>query len=138
MKCPSCTNMLLESKMGIYRIFSCENCHGIWVAGTQIKQMLRDNGIPPSMNALPVVGEGGLVHQSNRQCSSCANVELGVYSVKGVEVDICKQCNGVFFDRNELQLLFPKDGRVSGKDIAEYTALEIVFQGIVALFKGVC
>lgn len=40
-------------------------------------------------------------------CPKCGH-SMGVMDLKGVQVDICSHCEGLFFDRGELEILVTK------------------------------
>jgi len=119
----------------MYEVFSCDNCNGVWVPGNQIERILREHSMPLSMNALPVLKEGGVEFDTKRLCSKHREIELKAYSIKGVEIDICNECNGVFFDKNEFEEVFRNQEKSTSKKVVEYSALEIVFQMFIGLFK---
>jgi len=133
--CPSCESSLIENEIQTYTVFSCDNCNGIWVPGSQIKRILREQSMPPSMNAIPVLSEGGDEYETKRLCSKHRDIKLKAHSVRGVEIDICNECNGVFFDKNEFEEVFRSQEKSTSTKVAEYTALEIVFQMFLGIFR---
>ena len=44
----------------------------------------------------------------DRLCPNCEDTKLFVLKTRGVEIDFCGNCNGVFFDKDELQSLIPE------------------------------
>lgn len=135
MNCPNCESRLKENKIQMYEVFSCDNCNGVWVPGNQIERILREHSMPPSMNALPVLKEGGAEFDTKRLCSKHRKIKLKAYSIKGVEIDICNECNGVFFDKNKFEEVFRSQEKSTSTKVVEYSALEIVFQIFMGLFK---
>ncbi len=40
-----------------------------------------------------------------RKCPTCSNSNLHIFKLEEIELDVCKSCNGVFFDDGELEQL---------------------------------
>lgn len=90
----------------------------------------------PSMDSIPVMNEGGGIPNTKRKCPTCQNSTLIAHSVRGTEIDICKTCQGVYFDKNEFEEVFRGQDKSTSTQVAEYTALELVFQAFLALLKS--
>jgi len=90
MNCPNCKNDLIENHVDVYKVFSCETCSGLWVSGAQIKRVLREKGMPPSMNATPVMFEGGARPETKRDCPTCLGSELTAIALKVLKLTFVK------------------------------------------------
>lgn len=97
--CPNCKDKPLEQAQfeGCPdSVLACQSCDGIWLAYGTLKKVLGEKEINLSIprGARP----------DNRFCPCCGK-ELYTfrYPLTFVMVDMCKGCQGVWLDRNELQ-----------------------------------
>jgi Zn-finger nucleic acid-binding protein len=137
MNCSKCNGVLIESQRGPYTCKFCEECEGIWIPGNEISKILRSETSVESFEGIPVFSEGENQSLKNGNCPNCINTKLNVRSIKGVELDVCDTCNGIFFDKNELNNIFTKGlGSSLRSDELAYGSVEAAIQTFVALFKG--
>ena len=108
--CPVChvalSQMLLEKKLPAYR---CPRCEGIWIASNEYLAWLRsqpasmvDDIMIDDVLPLPVV--------DNRQailCPECGHFlrRFKIWPDITFHVERCGGCNGIWFDRNEWDVL---------------------------------
>jgi len=113
-KCPVCAvklnRILLEQNLPAY---SCTSCDGIWISsneylswltpqrGMAIEGIDLDGDIP-----LPVVD-----HRKALLCPDCGHIlrRFKIWPAIEFHLDRCGGCNGIWFDRNEWQVLKAKD-----------------------------
>lgn len=50
------------------------------------------------------------------KCPVCKDVTLLMSEKKGVEIDYCPECRGIWLDRGELEKLIEKENEVIGHD----------------------
>ena len=92
--------------LGDVAVDECRFCDGLWL----------DREDPEKLSKLDVLGKHLLQpmtfddskkrqHEGERLCPRCTLV-LDVHSFRGVDLDICSGCRGMFLDRWELQELF--------------------------------
>jgi Zn-finger nucleic acid-binding protein len=84
----------------------CGRCQGWWL----LPEAMSERGARLAAD-LVVVGS-----TNPRSCPSCA-LPMSTYRSPRVEIDACDQCQGVFLDRGELELL--QDRRPSVKRVVE-------------------
>ena len=106
--------------------------------GGEISRLLRERPAPRLRDGFTVCLPGTKSPIQERECPECETVKLSATSVRGVEIDHCPRCRGIFFDRNELKALYPHGiGEVAkGNEAAEIFALDAVLQVIAALLSG--
>lgn len=137
MHCPKCNGELNESQQGLYTCRLCNNCEGIWVSGKEINKILRNETTVESFEGISVFLAGEKEPLKNGSCPKCIGENLSVRSVMGVELDICDKCNGIYFDKNELNNIFTKGlGNPSLSDEIVYGSVEAAIQVFVSLIKG--
>lgn len=105
MICPKCKASMRSicSKKRDVVIEQCEQCHGYWLDQNEIFKFVKDK------QKLEKFHFNGLdnIQATTLQCPRCddAKLETGTIPNFGHEVEHCKQCHGLFFDRGELHAL---------------------------------
>ena len=103
MKCPR-DNQPLNRQIS-ERMFGdgCNQCNGIFLTGkkahayqTNLEKQLHDNSVKDDLS-----GDSILL------CPDC-NTHMNVTYVDKIEIDICKKCLGVWFDKTEAQAIIQK------------------------------
>ena len=103
MRCPR-DNHQLNRKIS-ERVFGdgCNECDGIFLPGKKIQayqynieKQLLENTVQPDSS-----------HDSKLLCPDC-NTNMNVTFVDNIEIDICKKCLGVWFDKSEAQTIIKK------------------------------
>jgi Zn-finger nucleic acid-binding protein len=113
MMCPVCLEVelgqvMLDLGLPAYR---CGRCEGTWISSTEYWEWLEHHG-----ETLPERAAGDIllaVHDSQRAkiCPDCGHI-LGRYKVwPDIEfhLDRCAHCNGVWFDKNEWDVLVARN-----------------------------
>ncbi len=113
MKCPICKEVfvyhsLLESQLPAYQ---CPKCEGIWISSNEYLRWLRtqpaalpektgDNANVPTCETAQV-----------KLCPSCGHFLIRYRVLPHVEfyLDRCGHCNGVWFDKNEWDVLVERN-----------------------------
>src|SRR3954470_1398508 len=99
MKCPGCTDDMVETDIHSIVIDRCPNCGGISL----------DKGESEMIDALGLgaVIEGGVqrAHENRETTAHCYECKQDMVALTGagdVEYDWCSKCERLFFDRGEL------------------------------------
>lgn len=97
--CPHDAVPLIELRHKAVIIRRCPRCGGVWVPSETVVAVL--GSIPKSVRRL------------TRATRSCPDdyTPLSVLKHKGVAIDLCQSCGGVWLDRGELDQLLRKKSR---------------------------
>jgi len=103
MRCPR-DNQLLNRKMS-ERLFGngCRKCDGIFLAGK--KSFAYQNKIDKQLKEHTI--QNFKIPESQLHCPDCNNI-MRVTMVDNIEIDICAQCLGVWFDKSEAHAVIKK------------------------------
>lgn len=101
--CPVEGSALVRHTHGKLAIDACPQCRGLWFSGSVIDR-LRDH---PGFTALRdgISTPSGAHRVEDRRCPACPASRLSSVRVRGVELDRCGECGGVWFDPGELELI---------------------------------
>ncbi len=107
MKCPACSNTLIEKTVGNITVDICQGgCGGIWFDQFELKKLDEPHESEGEELLLIEVDENVQVdHNERRHCPKCESTLMlrHFYSVKReVEVDECQTCAGYWLDSGEL------------------------------------
>lgn len=129
--CPVCTGIKMKKvhvgRGGELTLDHCDRCGGIWFEAGEVQQ-LRTFARAELLDRLPTQEGvsratcpacGALVSRSDPACTACGRVQrldcpacgrgLRSSTVHGVELDACRSCRGVWFDRHELALIWDRE-----------------------------
>ncbi len=103
MRCPR-DNQQLNRKFS-ERVFGdgCNECGGIFLTGKKIQAYHYNIEKQLNDNTVKHVDSG----DSKLLCPDC-NTNMNVTFIENIEIDICKKCLGVWFDKTEAQALIKK------------------------------
>lgn len=103
--CPACSNNLTEVRHGNVLLDECPVCQGIWLDKGELEALAdKTHELPArllkprSKTALRVRPEG------TRPCPRCSRLLQGQL-VRGVRLDLCPDCRGLWLDQGELNQL---------------------------------
>jgi Zn-finger nucleic acid-binding protein len=88
--CPHHSTSLVERHVGKLRVWHCAGCSGLWLPA---------GAFHASVGHVSVTGRG---RPSRLSCPADGQT-LTAVSHRGIEVDVCGHCGGVWFDHGELQ-----------------------------------
>lgn len=132
MNCPACLEKMQRIKKRAIESYSCIFCEGIWVAGESVEKLLKIEDAGISINGLQEECKSS--DTSKRTCYDCEGEILKKICIRAVDIDICKNCCGIFFDKGELMKVLPKSQRHSGYRVGPILAGEGLFWIIVSFF----
>jgi Zn-finger nucleic acid-binding protein len=85
----------------------CRHCYGTWLSGKSLNAILThydsDSSIEEIFDEIMELE----FRDSERHCPACKNMPLMEVDIDDVELDYCTACKGLFFDRGELEAVFP-------------------------------
>jgi Zn-finger nucleic acid-binding protein len=108
--CPVCLREMQAIMCFDIELDQCRYCGGTWLDGGELEKLSKVRNVPKRF-ILPLAYDVTLkkVPEGDRTCPRCETI-MKVFQSKGAFIDLCTQCQGIWFDRYEL-------GRVLGKDV---------------------
>lgn len=120
MICPKCKTSLRPTRVAEGSLWKCEVCSGIAVNMAVLRQYLKDDTARKLW--LEAITASTL---SNRKCPCCVQM-LKEFTVsrdnRRIHLDLCKTCQLMWFDRNELEA-FPRIEKLHSPDMDENLAI---------------
>ncbi len=113
MTCPACssfmrTQILNDAAEKEYLIDYCTGCAGIWLDQGELQKIIEaENNVPLKILNLPPYKDGSdRIPEGARKCPRCSTL-MEVKQMKGITIDMCPGCAGIWLDKSELyDLLF--------------------------------
>ncbi|MGE0489906.1 MAG: zf-TFIIB domain-containing protein [Vulcanimicrobiota bacterium] len=107
--CPACeTNSLtaLTDPTTGLEIDSCADCHGLWFDGNELSQLFPSRTLHHRLTS----GEASLPPSQDEQQRPCPRCRQAMEktAVADLSLDVCRLCQGIWFDRGELSALLDK------------------------------
>lgn len=100
--CPGCRSPLKSQKVGKVEVDLCPSCAGLWLDRHELKALARMRTLPGwLLEPVSASSDRPLIPEGERRCPRCEAL-LQVADNKGVHIDLCRSCEGVYFDRGEL------------------------------------
>jgi Zn-finger nucleic acid-binding protein len=104
MECPKCNTELVSSSLCGVRIDVCPGCGGSWFDRNELRQAR--NQVDPDLAWMEfnLWKKTDAFHVTNNsvKCPSCGEVMAAVgYADTGVIVDYCRECGGIWLDKDE-------------------------------------
>ncbi|MEW6280865.1 MAG: DUF5685 family protein [Candidatus Eremiobacterota bacterium] len=103
MTCPSCGAGLKARPAGPVDVDVCTACGGVWLDRDELRTLARRR-VPDWLTKVVEPTATAFVPEGQRQCPRCSR-RLTVADSRGVHVDLCQACQGVWLDRGELNRL---------------------------------
>lgn len=120
MNCPKCKTSLSPTRVAEGSLWKCEVCSGIAANMAVLRQYLKDDTARKLW--LEAITVSTL---SNRKCPCCVQM-LKEFTVsrdnRRIHLDLCKTCQLMWFDRNELEA-FPRIEKLHSPDMDENLAI---------------
>jgi Zn-finger nucleic acid-binding protein len=109
MNCPRCTVALEWKQCKGTGVNCCPECQGLWLDHSALN-MARQAG------EADLPEDSGTLHVSKVSAISCPNDGAGLHTFthRGVEVDACLECKGLWLDKGEWEKLAKASGSSTG------------------------
>lgn len=92
---------------GDITVNSCSGCAGTWVPGSSMHLLLNKyDDISDIEEAFEEILDPEF-DPGTRPCPQCRHRVLKAVEIDDTEVNFCTRCKGLFFDRGELEAVFP-------------------------------
>lgn len=101
--CPACGSELVDDFVGVCSIDECRRCRGMWLDKGEL-EALTSRPLPARFLKPHVPNAAPLRPEGTRPCPHCAEI-MQVNRIKGVNVDVCPTCQGIWLDQGELNKL---------------------------------
>jgi len=100
--CPNCGASLRQRTVSSFHVEECPRCDGLWF-DDQVPEKLVCSVASPQFFFEPVAFEADReTPEGELKCPRC-QVTMDVFEVRGVPVDVCMNCRGLWLDRHELR-----------------------------------
>jgi uncharacterized protein len=106
MKCPSCSKELIKRKLEKCDVAMCDSCLGFWIDSFSFENL---KNVEDPFRDLQKVDIWSNIKKhslslSTKKCPTCKNsMFLSQYGDSKVILDICVHCQGIWFDRDEME-----------------------------------
>lgn len=98
--CPKCRNEMLEDASST-EVFHCLRCEGVWLRKGQLEAFLRVSAAARGV-VLDAVGmTESPANPTTIRCPDCSVRYLEAVHYRGVEIERCPSCRGVYADADE-------------------------------------
>ena len=142
-KCPIDSAVLVDSSRASVCVFvqddydfhECPYCRGIWIPQHVLERMLSDHALrnvstlsgfqkrQDDERTFDIRG-----HVKGNLCCPSDGERLFIIKHKGIELDLCGDCGGMWLDRGELDKLKSlSDGKGSGSEGSDYNLVDLLF-----------
>jgi Zn-finger nucleic acid-binding protein len=129
-------------------IKECDNCEGVWLSGISLSRIVKTQRSKINIEKLVKYSKENHNLSEHRNCPKCNTTPLNVVKVRGVELDFCENCYGVYFDKGEIIWAIPnikkpnssrnyqtkKSGAI-GNEIGGIVAFDVLLAVIAGLFS---
>jgi len=105
----------------------CPECCGVWLDSGELEMMEKGAGLEKA--AIMQQARKELLHDSERLatvvgfCPKCEKTKLHQVKKRGVEMDVCSHCGGIFFDEGELEQM------LEGKPQSFFASILVLIKG---------
>ena len=107
--CPACDveslTALTDPATGL-EIDSCTECHGLWFDGNELSRLFPSRSLHHRLTS----GEASppsVEDEKQRDCPRCRH-SMEKIALQDLALDVCRSCQGIWFDRGELAALLEK------------------------------
>lgn len=117
--CPICRQPLLQRRVADMYVDGCNDCGGVWFDQDELTALARND--PGAMNIVDEQFRNPLETASppeaTRRCPVCsiALEEQELRHARGIKVDGCRRCKGIWLDDGELSALHDVLRRILAK-----------------------
>ena len=134
MKCPKCSNDFLATEVDGYPVRSCSGCGGIWFNASELAEFARRNA-GQSQTSAPKLEPQSRPVPTDLECPACDIGYLEQIDVRGVRLDRCSECRGLYVDLGELEEIAGPISPSSGgfDDFMKVIAATVALTGLGAV-----
>lgn len=106
MHCYRCHGEMRKTDREQVLVDRCTQCGGIWLDAGELEMLEKGAGLERA--ALMQQARHELLEEARRMvsviglCPKCERGKLSQVKKRGVEIDVCNHCHGLFFDEGEL------------------------------------
>ena len=98
---------MTAASSGDVSVNTCLGCAGTWVPGSSMHVLFRNyDDIDDVEQAFEEILDPEF-DPGTRHCPQCSKRVLKSVEIDDTEVNFCTRCKGLFFDRGELEAVFP-------------------------------
>ena len=105
MKCPRCIEKMEPVDLAEFDAWACIYCYGHWVEHKTLENLVNRLNPEGKNVTLPLFSEMEMLNTGKRKCPTCSDSILQIVMLEEIELDVCKECNDIFFDDGELEQL---------------------------------
>lgn len=109
MECPVCNKAMKVEDFGVVQVNVCaDGCKGIWFACGELAKLDQDNeGVGKALDDALASPRSRSERQGDLDCPACRiSMHHHQYKAqKGVSIDECYKCGGIFIDSGELKAI---------------------------------
>jgi Zn-finger nucleic acid-binding protein len=125
MICPQDSEPLQKETISDCSVYRCTLCQGIWLPGGLVDRVVEQSNFGSRL-------KGKIVTESNLICPT-DKCSLGRINYKNIEIDLCTICDGIWFDKNELNT---RHKQMTGTDLgADMTGKNA--EGLIKMIFGI-
>ena len=128
--------MEAKRRKGI-QFHTCRCCDGNWLPGESLRTLYEQSASAEDERQIFELACESRKISHLLKCPSCSDTGLSIIEIHGIELDVCGNCSGVFFDTGELESL-RKKLKTNDKEhgVAEHLAGEGLTWLILTLIFG--
>ena len=130
MNCPKCDGSLNIKEHEGHVGFHCNSCHGILLSKKYLLSLELTYKFSASEFISSLSSQQSCV--TAYKCIECTD-HLHEITIDGFEIDFCKSCNGVWFDKSELSGLITKNKLNENSSVWATGFFDVLF-GIASSF----
>ncbi len=127
MICVRCKSTMRKIARDNVLVDRCPDCGGIWLDAGELELLEGGDGF--DKQEILIQARKELMDEARRMvtvvglCPKCERSKLHKVSKRGVELDVCGHCEGIFFDEGEL------DRVLEGKDASFFATILLMVRG---------
>jgi Zn-finger nucleic acid-binding protein len=101
MKCPRCGTELDVRSQADVTAAVCRQCGGAWISADDLDRALKAVAAEHGVVVKTLALLEGPSRETDIPCARCTPTRLQTITLRGVEVERCPNCRGLFLDRGE-------------------------------------
>ncbi len=108
--CPACDYPMTCTHAAGVEYDECQRCAGLWLDRGELQQLAQAEKLPYQLvHRRPPADAPEPRAEGTRSCPRCAQI-MSVMTVRGVRLDFCSDCQGLFLDHGELTRFLESQG----------------------------